>query len=145
MHTPAFLRPLPAVRASRWGLRITALGGLVAVGMVVLLAQASLVASTGYNVERLEDTKAALIRSNQQLEDSIATLRSLDRIEREARTRLKMVTPTSYVYIRVDALPQAPTSLLRKALKEEEGSLTPPTRSWWEQLVSIFVGFRSQP
>ncbi|MBI2887674.1 MAG: septum formation initiator family protein [Chloroflexi bacterium] len=145
MHAPVFLRPLPALRASRWRRRIAVLGGLGALGMVVLLAQASLVASTGYNVERLEDTKAALIRSNQQLEDSIASLRSLDRIEREARTRLKMVTPSSYVYIRVEARPQAPSPLLRKALKEEERGPAPPAWSWWEQLIRTFVGSRSQP
>ena len=137
-------RSLP-VRHTRWGLHAVSLGFLMVLGMAILLAQASVVASDGYGVERLENTKASLEHSNQQLEEEVASLSSLDRIEREARTRLKMVTPTSYVYVEVDTLPQDPPPLMVKALREGTSSgAQSPVQPWWQTFVRALLSIRSQ-
>lgn len=137
-------RSLP-VRHTRWGLRAVGLAFLMVLGLAILLAQASVVTSDGYGVERLENTKATLEHSNQQLEEEVASLGSLDRIEREARTRLKMVTPTSYVYVEVNTLPQDPPLLMMKALQEDRSSAArAPTQPWWETFVSALLSIRSQ-
>ena len=63
---------LPSVRL---GLEVLAFGVLVVLGMALVLAQTGQVASTGYQVERLEERKVYWQRENQGLEAEVARLR----------------------------------------------------------------------
>jgi cell division protein FtsL len=77
---------------------------LLAIGLISMLylSQASAVATAGYDIKRLEDQKAQWQIKNAQLSMRIAQLRSLERIDTEARSRLKMGPPTKVLYLPVD-------------------------------------------
>ncbi|MFN8535107.1 MAG: hypothetical protein U0556_16335 [Dehalococcoidia bacterium] len=99
------------------GLRLGRLPGvftmaaaIVSIVSVLLLIQTSGVASVGYDIQRLEDTRDHWRESNYQLEHENAKLKSLDRVEREARTKLKMQPAESPVFIAVDVKPSAKDS-----------------------------------
>ena len=127
---------LPSVRL---GLEVLAFGVLVVLGMALVLAQTGQVASTGYQVERLEERKVYWQRENQGMEAEVARLRSLDRIEQEARNRLHMVTPSSYMYVTVNTLPEQPTPLLKRALGERETTPADTSPSWWDRLGATLM------
>lgn len=133
--------PAPRSENRLW----SALGVLLAVAVLgagLVLASTSFVASTGYNLDRLQARKAYLEGQTQELEAEVASLRSLERIEREARSRLKMVNATSYVYVTVDAVPEHPTVLLKRALNTRQPAPATPERHWWEVLSLVFAPFR---
>ena len=122
----SILAPAASVKApdlprssARLGAAVVGLAGVVALGTILVLGQTSMVATAGYNVERLQEQTALLERRNDELAAEVAALRSLDRIEREARSRLNMVTPTSYLYITVDASPSGPATLPTKGPDRE--------------------------
>jgi len=69
---------------------------------LLYLSQASTVATTGYDVKRLEEEKAQWEIRNEQLRFKVAELKSLDRIEREAGSRLKMAPPSKLMFLSVD-------------------------------------------
>lgn len=73
----------------------------ISVVSMLLLFQTSGVTSKGYDIQSLEAQRDHLLQLNYQLDADIAKLESLDRIEREAKSKLKMVSPTSFVYISV--------------------------------------------
>ena len=82
--------------------RLIFIAGLgVSVVSMLLLFQTSGVTSKGYDIQSLESQRDNLLRLNYQLDADIAKLESLDRVDREAKSKLKMVTPTSYVYVSV--------------------------------------------
>ncbi|MBI3968040.1 MAG: hypothetical protein HY329_20565 [Chloroflexi bacterium] len=83
--------------------------GLLVIGVLAFayLSQASRVAKTGYQITHLEEQKARLLAANDQLRLELADYRSLDRIEREAKARLKLGPPTRIVY----AVEPAPIAL----------------------------------
>ncbi|MCS6801116.1 MAG: hypothetical protein RMM58_04785 [Chloroflexota bacterium] len=78
---------------------------LVSIVSVLLLIQTSGVASVGYDIQRLEEIRDHWRQSNWQLEQEIASLKSLDRIEREARTTLKMQPAEKPIFVAVDVKP----------------------------------------
>jgi hypothetical protein len=84
---------------------MTMAAAIVSVVSVLLLIQTSGVASVGYDIQRLEEVRDHWRQSNWQLEDEIARLKSLDRIEREARTRLRMQPAEKPVFVTVDVKP----------------------------------------
>lgn len=105
-----FIDSLGRRRVDRLRLRhlpglLTMAAGIVSVVSVLLLIQTSGVASVGYDIQRLEDVRDHWRQSNWQLEHEIASLKSLDRIEREARTRLKMQPAEKPVFVTVDVKP----------------------------------------
>ncbi|MBI4320468.1 MAG: hypothetical protein HY675_18420 [Chloroflexi bacterium] len=75
---------------------------LVAVFSLLYLTQASWVATTGYEIKRLEDQKNQWGIKNAQLRLKLAELQSLDRIEREGRGRLKMDVPAKVIFVPVE-------------------------------------------
>ena len=90
------------VRSLRSGLAAAALAVLVVGGTGCLLIETSLVASSGYENARLLDHKRGVQHRAQELEAEVASLRSLDYVEREAKSRMGMVPATSYIYVHVD-------------------------------------------
>lgn len=94
---------------------------LVAIGLVSMLylAQTSAVATAGYDIKRLEDQKTQSLNRNAQLRVRIAQLKSLERIDEEARARLKMGPPTRILYVPVD--PQAVASEARQLASSPGG------------------------
>ena len=122
--------------SSAFGRRMLLVGLCVLLGMTVLLLQTSIVASTGYDVDQLSKMKESQEHQNQEMAAQVASLRSLDRIEKEARGRLKMVTPTSYLYVTVDAMPAQPSTLLAKSL-EADRPVAPPPANWWQNIPLV--------
>ncbi|GIW08253.1 MAG: hypothetical protein KatS3mg060_3058 [Dehalococcoidia bacterium] len=96
---------IDGIRLGRLPGVITMATGIVSIVSVLLLIQTSGVASVGYDIQRLEETRDHWRESNWQLEHEIASLKSLDRIEREARTKLKMQPTEKPVFVSVDVKP----------------------------------------
>ena len=74
---------------------------------LLLVGQNSRLATMGYEVYRLEQVKAERGEKCYRLEADVASLRSLDRVEQEAITRLGMITPTQYLYVSISRSSQA--------------------------------------
>jgi cell division protein FtsL len=100
------LLPSPAVRAAlvRMGL-----AGLVAVAATLLyLWQHFGMVEMGYRVEQARADLAVLKHRRAELTVEVASLSSLDRIERLARERLGMAAPTPNQLVRVVEGPAGP-------------------------------------
>ncbi len=80
---------------------LTAATAIISLASLLVLVQTSRVATTGYDIQRLETIKEEWKQKNYQLEAEIATLQSLENIERQAKTKLKMVPATNHVYVEV--------------------------------------------
>ena len=104
---------------------------VVGIAALLPLVQTSLATSTGGNVSRLEQLREDWQARLHEQELRVATLGSLDRIESEAQERLKMVTPDSVTYLRVDAPAPASNKLPSRYLTEEKGSVE--SESLWEE------------
>ncbi|MCL6647023.1 MAG: hypothetical protein K6U89_01640 [Chloroflexi bacterium] len=104
------LGPLPSRRllGRRLPILLMLAATVVSVVSALLLIQTSGVAAIGYDIQRLEETRDHWRRLNAQLEYENARLKALDRIEREARTRLKMQPPPDPpLFVTVDVRPTA--------------------------------------
>ena len=109
---------------------------LVVIGLAGLLPliQSSQVTSTSSDVRQLERARNDWQARNQELQADIASLGSLDRIEKEARGRLGMVSPSETVYVLVDEpAPETQPVPLRFLPTKME----PPRQedSWWESIL----------
>lgn len=109
---------------------------LVAIALISLLylAQTSAVATTGYDIKRLEDQKTQWEMKNEQLRMKIAQLRSLQRVEAEAGSRLKMGPPEKVIFVPVERketgtdsrlLPDSSAHAISGGVKDSEGSGKP--------------------
>ena len=105
---------------------------VVGVAALLPLVQTSLATSTGGNVSRLEQTREDWQARLHEQEVRVAELGSLDRIEREAKVRLKMVAPESVTYLRVDAPAPAQHKLPDRFLPDEKEPVE--SGSLWEDL-----------
>ena len=104
---------------------------VVGIAALLPLVQTSLATSTGGSVSRLEQLREDWQAQLHEQELRVAQLGSLDRIDGEARGRLKMVTPDSVTYLLVDAPAPAPIKLPRRYLTEETGPVE--GESLWEE------------
>ena len=93
---------------------------VVGVAALLPLVQTSLATSTGGNVSRLEQAREDWQARLHEQEVRVAELGSLNRIEREAKVRLKMVAPDSVTYLRIDAQAPAPHKLPSRYLPDEK-------------------------
>ncbi len=87
--------------------------GALAIGAAALvpLVQSSIATSTNGNVHRLEQQRDDWRARIQELELDVATMASLDRIERAARTELKLIEPKETRYITLAAAAPEPRRL----------------------------------
>jgi cell division protein FtsL len=108
------------------------------VGMAALLPllQSSGATSTAGNIQKLESEKRDWQARIRELELEVATLGSLDRIEREARARLGMTTPKEVRYIYVDQPPPEERRLPSRFLPE-----APPPPHRGEPLLDQLFGW----
>ena len=108
----------------------------LAIGAAALipLVQSSIATTTNGNVHRLEQQRDDWQARIQELELDVATMAGLDRIEKEARAKLKMVEPTETRYIAVETEPpearRLPSRYLPPAADQREAQ-----PSIWGQLL----------
>ena len=109
---------------------------LVVIGLAGLLPliQSSRVTSSSSDVRRLERARSDWQARLQELQAEIAFLGSLDRIEKEARERLGMVTPSETVYIVVDE-PAPETQLVPLRFLPPKEDEPRHEDSWWESIL----------
>ncbi|MEX0682373.1 MAG: hypothetical protein WD904_09680 [Dehalococcoidia bacterium] len=106
---------------------------IVGVAALLPLVQTSIATTTGGSISRLEREREDWQARLHEQEVSVAQLGSLERVEREARDRLQMVTPDNVNYLRVDAPAPAPHRLPSRYLPAEPAQ--PDTgSSLWEDV-----------
>ncbi len=92
--------------ASAQTFRLATSGVIASVVLAFLyINQSSQVASTGYDIRELDDTRARLEREEQRLAAQSAQLRAFGRVEGDATTRLGMVAATSPDHVRARRAP----------------------------------------
>ena len=101
---------------------------------LIPLVQSAVATSTNGNVHRLEQQRDDWQARIQELELEVATMASLDRIEKRARTDLKMSQPKETRYIAVDAAAPAPRKLPSRYLPPETDKKQAGP-SLWEQIL----------
>ena len=108
---------------------------IISLASFLLLVQTSRVAALGYEIHQLGQIREEWIQRNYELEAEIATLQSLDRIEREAKARFNMIPATKYVYVSVDKPSQASASW--QMLPPSYPKLEDKTHriEFWERLI----------
>jgi hypothetical protein len=107
---------------------------VVGIAALLPLLQNSIATSTGGNISRLEQEREDWRARLHEQEVHVAQLGSLDRIEREARARLKMTAPEEVIHLNVDAPPPAPRRLPSRFLphsQQQPGSGS----SLWDDLT----------
>ncbi|HUF54351.1 MAG TPA: hypothetical protein VMR52_11350 [Dehalococcoidia bacterium] len=95
---------------------------IVGTAALLPLVQNSLATSTGGNISHLEQQREDWQARLHEQEVAVAQLGSLERIEREAKARFKMVEPENVTYIQVDVAPAAPHKLPSRYLPPEDSS-----------------------
>jgi cell division protein FtsL len=98
------------------------------------LVQSSMATTTNSNVRRLEQQRDDWRARIQELELEVATTAGLDRIEKEARTDLKMVEPKETRYITVAAEAPEPRKLPSRYLPPATDE-TAAESGIWEQFL----------
>ncbi len=121
-------RVLPRVSRAVW-LTIAFLAA--ALLSLFYLGQTSDIAASGYDIARLQEQKQTLEMQNEQLRLQVAQLQSLDRIDREASSRLHMGPPEREVFVSAPPIsiptpPPSPTPL--------SGETEQHLRSLWSSL-----------
>lgn len=91
-----------ALGADRSLFLLPAIALVLGVLALLLLVETGYVISVGYEIQRLERNKRDWQRTNQLLEVEVARSSSLPHIEYEARERLEMTRPGSYLYVTLD-------------------------------------------
>lgn len=134
--------PLRRKRIEKRSLSISAVFGagllLAALLSLLYLNQASTVATTGYDIKRLEEEKVQLQIRNEQLRLKVGQLRSLERIEKEAAARLKMGPPEKLIFVtaelpskaRVDSNAATGSSLRPDSWGKSAGN-------WWQEFLRL--------
>jgi hypothetical protein len=108
----------------------------MAVGLAALLplVQTSGATTTAGRIRELQQERRDWQAQLHEQEVRVAQMGSLERIEREARERLKMVPPTEIHYFSVDASAPEPHRLPSRFLPEEPAD-SEPGSSLWEDIA----------
>ncbi len=131
-------------------LLLIAVGAVIVIGLLRVV-QTSQATSASFAMQSLQQDKLELATGVRQLEAEVASLSSLERIEREAE-RLGLELPVTVTHTTVDAVwPAAADDLLpaRFAPAVEEDAATvdaamagadgsPDDAEWWQQLLKSF-------
>ncbi len=132
LHPPT--RLLPRIRSR-------ALVGIALFGVVIAamaqVVQTSDATSRGYQIQQLEQQRLTLEAQVHQKEAEIAGLSSLDRIEREARTRLGLVPAGNRLYMEMSEPVPQEQLLPSRFAPPEEASPAAHGRSWWRRLLDF--------
>lgn len=124
----------PSVPA--WSPRRAIAAALVVAAAIAVIEvfQSSGFASAGQQIQRLQAEQADSTARVHALEADVAALSSLDRIERQARDSLGMVSAKNITYIQVDTPPPSGPLLPRPILNTPAVATSPPG-SWWQRLT----------
>jgi len=120
---------------SLWRLLALAFGAVALLGLLQVI-QTSDATSTAYTIDRLEQERLDWSAQVHSLEAEVASLTSLDRVEREARDRLGMVPAENVLYLGVD-VPPPQQQLLPRRFSASEPSVSEPGTSWWQALLKL--------
>lgn len=107
---------------------------IVGVAALLPLVQSSGATSTGGRIRELDQLRQDWQARLYEQEVRVAQLGSLERIEREARLRLKMGPPREIHYFSVDAQAPAPHRLPARFLPDERPQ-TEAGSSLWEDIL----------
>lgn len=107
---------------------------VVGIAALLPLVQSSESTSTAGEIRQLEEEKTGWQAQLQELEIEVASMGSLDRIDKEARRRFKMTTPEGTVYIHVDAPPPEARKIPSRYLPESSAAEPEGGSSVWEDL-----------
>jgi cell division protein FtsL len=131
-------RPFSRPSLRLWSLRrILALTfGAVALLGLLQVIQTSDATSTSYTIRHLEQERQDWSAQVHSLEAEVATLTSLERVEREARGRLGMVPAENVLYLDVD-VPPPQQQLLPRRFSTSQPSVNEPGTSWWQALLKL--------
>jgi hypothetical protein len=115
--------------------------GAMAVGLAAMLPliQTSGATNTAGRIRELNQAREDWEARLHEQELRVAELGSLDRIEKEARERLRMGPPKEIHYISVDAPPPEPHRLPSRFLPKEEAP-NDAGSSLWEDIVDWLPG-----
>lgn len=131
------LRPLPGAATSR--LRPRAIVGValaaLALAAMIQVVQSSDATSRGYQVQQLQRRRLELEAQVHQKEAEVALLASLDRVEREARTRLGMVPAEQRLYMQMSEPVPREQLLPTRFLPPAEAAPAGGGRPWWRRLL----------
>ena len=131
-------RPFPRPSFRPWSLRrilAFAFGAVALLGLLQVI-QTSGATSTSYTIRHLEQDRQDLSAQVHSLEAEVATLSSLERVEKEARGRLGMVPAEKVLYLEVD-VPPPQQQLLPRRFSTSEASVAEPGTSWWQALLNL--------
>lgn len=112
---------------------------VVAIGLAgaLSLLPSSQATRTSYSIRQLEMARNDWQARIHELEAEIASLGSLERIDREARERLGMVPPTETIYITVDVPAPEKQLLPARFLPTTEEKPQAERQSWLESLLDF--------
>lgn len=127
-------------RISRTMLAGLSLLTVAGVGIFQVL-QTSNVASTGYEVRRLESERANLDAEIRLLEAQLASSANLEYLRKTSTERLGMAPAQDRLRIAVDTPAPDVVPLPRRYVPEVEGRPA-PERSWWDSLIDALPGLR---
>jgi len=135
-------RPLARTSFRLWSLRrILALAfGVVALLLLLQVIQTSDATTIGYTINSLEQERLDWSAQVHALEAEVASLASLDRVEREAKGRLGLVPAEKVIYLESDAPPPSQQLVPRRFLASELGANGPST-SWWQAALLKLLPF----
>jgi len=111
----------------------------VGVAALLPLVQISDATNTGGHIRQLQQEREDWEARLHEQEVIVAELGSLDRIEKEARERLRMGPPEEVHYISVDAPPPEPHRLPSRFLPEEQRQSDAGT-SLWDDIIDWLPG-----
>jgi cell division protein FtsL len=131
-------RPVARPSSRPWSLRRILALAFCAVALLGLLQviQTSGATSTSYNIQHLEQERQDWSAQVHSLEAEVATLTSLDRVEREARDRLGMVPAEKVLYLQVDTSPP-PQQLIPRRFSASKPGVDESGTSWWQALLKL--------
>ena len=131
-------RPIARPSPRPWNLRrilALAVSAVVLLGLLQVI-QTSDATKSSYNIQHLEQERQDWSAQVHSLEAEVATLTSLDRVEREARDRLGMVPAEKVLYLQVDP-PPPQQQLIPRRFAASKPSVDEPGTSWWQALLKL--------
>ena len=137
-------RAIPAPRAlgKRPG-RLLAYGAiaLVVVAAVFQVNRFSRLTSRGYEINELNQERAARQAANHQVEAEVAGLSSLARVDIDARLRLHLEPAQQKMYINVNHAVPARQSLPTRFLPVSRAAAPLTGDPWWQRMIGLIPGF----
>ncbi len=103
---------------------------VVGVAALLPLVQSSGATSTAGQIQQLEQERTDWQARLRELELEVASLGSLDRIDKEARTRLSMEPPQEMRYLSIDAAPPEKRKLPSRFLPPEHQQIESGSSLW---------------